>query len=153
MDIGGQKDAKEKEEEQMAVGKVGEVEEEKKEEVTEENKEVFKSEEQGSSSDKTPDGKGIEDGSHASSQTETGQIVEGEKKDKDHGEVEKSTAAHTNDVEEQKETENSNDPETTQSDNETKENDNGGSSRGIGNQEEDANDTKERATKESGEEE
>ncbi|XP_030606295.1 doublecortin domain-containing protein 2 [Archocentrus centrarchus] len=156
MEIGGQKAGKEKEEEIMAMGKVEEVKEGKKEEATEENEDVFKSEEQESSSDKTLDSKEIEDGSHTSSQIEKGQIVEGEIKDKDRGEVEKSTAAHANDVdtaEEQRETENSNDPGKTQSDNETKENDNGRSSRGSGNQEEDASETKEGATKESGEEE
>ncbi|XP_039474934.1 doublecortin domain-containing protein 2-like isoform X1 [Oreochromis aureus] len=152
-EIDGQKDGKG---EDIAENekKVEEVKEEEKEEDPEKNKEVFNGEEHGSSSDKALDSKEIEDGSNTSSQGERGKIVEDEKEDKDHSEVEKSTTDHTNDVdtvEEQKKTGNGNDPETTQSDNETKENDSSRSSRGNSNQEED--ETKEGTTKESGEEE
>ncbi|XP_026041658.1 doublecortin domain-containing protein 2-like isoform X1 [Astatotilapia calliptera] len=129
---------------------------EEKKEDPEKNKKVFNGEEYGSSSDKALDSKETEDGNNMSFQGERRKIVEDEKEDKDHTEVEKSTTDHTNDVdtvEEQKKTGNGNDPETTQLDNETKENDSSRSSRGNSNQEEDENETKEGTTKESGEEE
>ncbi|XP_030248603.1 doublecortin domain-containing protein 2-like [Sparus aurata] len=146
------------------------AEEKVMEEVTDGSKEEVKGEEQGSSSgnsDKTQDGKEKEDGSRTSSEDEKGErgkedIKEGEKRDKDSGKEEKSSAEQVNDVdtgEEQKESESSDDPGRTQSDNETKERDRGRSgSGGDRNQEEEegkeeeVNETKEGATKESGEE-
>ncbi|XP_029307956.1 LOW QUALITY PROTEIN: doublecortin domain-containing protein 2-like [Cottoperca gobio] len=136
--------------------------EEEVEEVTDESKEEVGGEEQGSSSsnsDKTQDSKEIEDGSHTSSEGEREEPdsnTEEDKQDKDSGKGEKSSEDRVNDVdtgEEQKETENSSDPGNTRSDNETKENDNGRGSSSSGNQDEDVGETKEGATKESGEEE
>ncbi|XP_070768789.1 doublecortin domain-containing protein 2-like [Enoplosus armatus] len=137
-----------------------EVGEEVKEEVTDESKGGVKSEEQGSSSsngDKTQDSKEKEDGSHTSSEGEKDEQeknIEEEKQEKNGGMGENSSKEQVNDVdtgEEQKETENSNDPGKTLSDNKTKENDNGRSSSSNSNQEEDVSKTTEGASK--GEEE
>ncbi|XP_036931195.1 doublecortin domain-containing protein 2-like isoform X1 [Acanthopagrus latus] len=142
------------------------VEEKVMEEVTDGSEEEVKGEEQGSSSgnsDKTQDGKEKEDGRRTSSEDEKGErgkgdIKEGEKREKDSGKEEKSSEEQVNDVdtvEEQKESESSDDPGRTQADNETKESDRGRSgSGGDRNQEEEeeVNKTKEGATKESGEE-
>uniref|UniRef100_A0A8P4GTP0 Doublecortin domain-containing protein 2 n=1 Tax=Dicentrarchus labrax TaxID=13489 RepID=A0A8P4GTP0_DICLA len=139
-----------------------EVEAEVKEEVTDESKEQVKSEEQASSSsnsDKTRDSQEKKDGGHTSSEGEKDEQdkdIEEEKQDKDSAKGEKSSEDQVNDVdtgEEQKETENSNDPGKTQSDNETKENNSSRSNSSNSNQEEDVSKTKEGATKESGEEE
>ncbi|XP_070690920.1 doublecortin domain-containing protein 2-like [Pempheris klunzingeri] len=155
-------DAKEGEATAGSEEKQEEVEEEVKEEVKEESKEEVKSEEQGSSrgnSDKTQDGKEEENGSHTSSEGEKDEKdknIEEEKQDEDSGEGEKSSKDQVNDVdtgEEQKKPENSNDPWKTQSYNETKENNNGRSRSSNSNQEDDVSKTKDRATRESGEEE
>ncbi|XP_054477214.1 doublecortin domain-containing protein 2-like [Anoplopoma fimbria] len=137
-----------------------EVKKEVQEVVTDESEKEVKCEEQGSSSsniDKTQDSKGKEDGSHISSEGEKDEPDKNieEKQDKDSVKGEKSSEDQVNDEdmgEEQKETENSIDPGKTQSDNETKENDNGRKSSSCSNQEEDVSKTEEGATKESGEE-
>ncbi|XP_044214967.1 doublecortin domain-containing protein 2-like [Thunnus albacares] len=121
-----------------------------------------KEEEQGSSNsnnDKTQDRKETEDGNHSSSEGEKDEqdkTVEKGTQDEDSGKEGESSKDPVNDVdrgEEQKEKENSNDAVKTQSDNETKENNNGRSSSRNSNQEANVSKTKEDATKESGEEE
>eukprot|EP00064_Thunnus_orientalis_P003922 superscaffoldBa00000341_g3933 len=91
-----------------------------------------------------------------SEKDEQDKTVEKGTQDEDSGKEGESSKDPVNDVdrgEEQKEKENSNDAVKTQSDNETKENNNGRSSSRNSNQEANVSKTKEDATKESGEEE
>ncbi|XP_067458204.1 doublecortin domain-containing protein 2-like [Thunnus thynnus] len=165
------KNEKEGEEKKENVETKNEKEGEEKKENVETNNEKEgeatagleeKEEEQGSSNsnnDKTQDRKETEDGNHSSSEGEKDEqdkTVEKGTQDEDSGKEGESSKDPVNDVdrgEEQKEKENSNDAVKTQSDNETKENNNGRSSSRNSNQEANVSKTKEDATKELGEEE
>ncbi|XP_034064520.1 doublecortin domain-containing protein 2-like [Gymnodraco acuticeps] len=160
-DLGEEDEKNDKKEGEATAGseeKEEEVKEEVKEEVTEESKEEVKEEGSSvSSSEKTSDSKEKEDGNHTSSEgRREDKHIEEEKRDTDSGKGKQSREERVNGVdtgEEQTETENSRDPGKTRSDNETKESDNGRSSRSSGNQGEEESETTQGATKESGEEE
>ncbi|XP_068426526.1 doublecortin domain-containing protein 2-like [Clinocottus analis] len=126
-----------------------EVKKDVQEVVTDESQEEVKCEEQGSSSsnsDKNQNSK--EDGGHSSSEGEKDErdkTVEEEKPDKDGENGERSSEDRVNDGdvgEEQRETEDSGDPGKPRSDNETKENDDGGGSGSGSEREEDVSKTK-----------